>query len=512
MNVHAEQRTIKNLLAATMAGVVEHDLRAGTVRYDERWMLILGFDPESPVEVDEELWLRLTHPDDREELEAYWADHVEQGWPFQHTWRMSHAHGGYRWILGRSAVQLDESGTPTHATSFFSDVTERVEASRRHEALVAALPDTVLRVSHTGEVLDARLANRERDLELFDGLTKNRELDAITYPTLRGRLRKCVADSIETKKLVEANWSGQDEDEALRVELELRCTPVGQNEAVCIVRDITDRRFLETQLAQAQRLESIGQLAAGVAHEINTPLQFIGDNVHFLQTGVDRLVGFVTDCSKIIETHASPEGLELLESKRKSSKIKFLSSSCPDALDSAREGVERVAGIVKALKEFSHPGSDNAQPADLNRALQTTLQISVSEWKEVAEVVTEFDAELSPVTCFVDELNQCFLNIIVNAAHAIEEKYGSDKSGRIVLKTQSLDQAVEIRISDNGPGIPEEIRERIYDPFFTTKEVGKGTGQGLSIARKVVVEKHGGQLICESNAAGTTFVIRLPVD
>ncbi len=279
--------------------------------------------------------------------------------------------------------------------------------------------------------------------------------------------------------------------------------------------DVTERKVLESQLSQAQKLEAIGQLAAGIAHEINTPIQYVGDNTCFLQDAFGELSTFIKEsltCLEMVKA-SHPELAATIDEKTQELDLDYLLDEIPVAITQTLEGVERVANIVRAMKEFSHPGGREQTLTDLNKALENTLTVSRNEWKYVAEVTTEFDPSLPLVPCYPDELNQAFLNIIVNAAHAIAEIVDeeSEKKGLIEVQTRMTGNWVEIRISDTGPGIPREIRSRIFDPFFTTKEVGKGTGQGLAIAHNVIVEKHGGQLTCESTEGeGTTFCIRLP--
>jgi signal transduction histidine kinase len=281
--------------------------------------------------------------------------------------------------------------------------------------------------------------------------------------------------------------------------------------------DITERKLLEAQLVQAQKLESIGQLAAGIAHEINTPTQYVGDNIHFLKdafTGMIALTGKYKELLDTVKAGKVTKGIvdEIEETIHKTD-IAYLSEEIPKAIRQSLEGVERVTGIVRAMKEFSHPGTKEKEPIDINRAIENTLTVSRNAWKYVADVVTAFDPSLPLVPCLPGEFNQVVLNIIVNAAQAIAEKDGtSAEKGNIRVSTFNRDRWAEISISDNGPGIPEEIRSHIFDPFFTTKEVGKGTGQGLAIARSIIVDKHHGEIALDTvPGEGTTFTIRLPM-
>lgn len=504
-----ERETLVELvLAATLEGAIEHDLVSGACHYSERWLLLLGYDAEHRVTPSPSLWKELTHPDDLAEVEQLWEEHLQHGWPFQHTWRMKHAQGGYRWVLCRSVLRMDEEGAAERALSLFSDVTESVEAHLRHKALVEAVPDTMLRVSIDGEILDARLSRNPNEEALLGRAAAKRRLGDVCSAELASGLLALIRKAVESSSLQHLDWSFDGTFGTLH--FECRVTPIGSGEGVCLIRDVTERRRLEYQLLQAQKLESIGQLAAGIAHEINTPLQFIGDNARFVRLATERLTRLLGDYREL-STSLSAEQQDKLKKTERRLKLDYLLENCPSAVAACIDGLERVADIVAAMKEFSHPGSDKPTRSDINRALKSTVKISTNEWKHVAVVEFELAEPLPNVECYAGEVNQSFLNIIVNAAQALTEKYGDSRQGRITIRTLESGGAVEVRISDNGPGIPDEIRGRIFDPFFTTKDVGKGTGQGLSLARKTIVEKHGGELTCITRIGeGTTFVIRLP--
>lgn len=285
---------------------------------------------------------------------------------------------------------------------------------------------------------------------------------------------------------------------------------------VCVAVDLRERKRLEVDLRHAQKLESVGQLAAGVAHEINTPIQFVGDSVHFLKEAFDDLSQLVATFEGLREAakgKVPDELLDAVDEARDDADLDFLSTEAPKAIERTLQGVRRVAEIVKAMKEFSHPDVRQKCAADINRAITQTLTVARNEYKYVAEVESSF-GELPPVVCHLGDLNQVFLNLIVNAAHAVgavHEQTG--ELGKIFIETHHDEDDVVVTIRDTGTGIPEDIVGKIFDPFFTTKEVGKGTGQGLAIARNVVVEKHAGKLCVESElGSGTTFTVRLPVD
>jgi PAS domain S-box-containing protein len=282
--------------------------------------------------------------------------------------------------------------------------------------------------------------------------------------------------------------------------------------------DITERRRREQIANHAQKLEAVGQLAAGIAHEINTPVQFIGDNLHFLGDAFNDLSKVLAEQARLRDacraSGTCTAELDSVERAESAADVEFLMEEIPKAIHQSSEGVQRVAAIVKAMKDFSHPDSADRQPVDLNQTIATTLTVARNEYKYVADVVTEFDPTLGQVPCFAGEINQVILNLLVNAAHAIGDVVkGKSGKGIITISTRKIGQWAEIRLRDTGTGIPERVRNRLFEPFFTTKPVGKGTGQGLYLSRQIVVKRHNGTIDIETEMGkGTTFIIRLPYE
>lgn len=288
---------------------------------------------------------------------------------------------------------------------------------------------------------------------------------------------------------------------------------------VLVLNDVTQQKLLQSQLAQAQKLESVGQLAAGVAHEINTPMQYIGDNVRFVSKALGNLDDLLKTLPLVADAAVSDE--DVIHARNEISigfpvrKVRNWIKQIPEALQDSIEGVEAVAKIVNAMKEFSHPGVQERCGVQLNRVLESTITVARNEWKYVADVTTNFDEDLPEVQAFPSELNQAFLNIVVNAAHAIGERVenGDFEKGTIEVSTRRCLEFAVVEIKDNGGGIPSELQTRVFEPFFTTKEVGKGTGQGLSIVHSVVVGKHGGAISLNvDEGEGSSFVIQLPYE
>lgn len=282
-----------------------------------------------------------------------------------------------------------------------------------------------------------------------------------------------------------------------------------------IVLDVTTRHRLETELRAAQKLECVGRLASGVAHEINTPVQFVSDNIRFVAESFAAIASLVAKFRELVA--AGPDERDALaEAAREAdaaADTDYILENIPLALESSVEGLDQIARIVRSLKAFSHPDQRQCSTVDLNACIQNTLTIAAHEYRHLADVQTEL-GDLPPVLCHGGEINQVLLNLVVNAAHAIADLVeGTDRRGTIKVRTWCEDDTVLVCIRDTGTGIPSKIRDKIFDPFFTTKDVGRGTGQGLPFARSVVVDKHHGELTFETDVGrGTAFLVRLPVE
>jgi PAS domain S-box-containing protein len=281
--------------------------------------------------------------------------------------------------------------------------------------------------------------------------------------------------------------------------------------------DITERRRLEEKLDRSSKLEAIGQLAAGVAHEINTPTQLIGSNLRFLGQQIEPVLTLIDKAYALNEDVkngiATPDAAYQLEEAALAAHINFFRQESPKAIEQSLVGIERITHIVSAMRFFSHPGSETKEIANLNRIIESALSLSRNEWKNLADIQLDLDPDLPALECLPIDLSQVVLNLVINAVHAIQDVSAEreDYSGQITISSRKVDDLLEMRIIDNGIGIPKEIRNKIFDLFFTTKDVGRGTGQGLAIAYNVVVKKHGGSIEFESEVGkGTTFMIRLP--
>ncbi len=301
--------------------------------------------------------------------------------------------------------------------------------------------------------------------------------------------------------------------------------PISPDEIVLRVNRVLKERQLKTdliryhqELAQAQKFESIGLLAAGIAHEINTPIQYIGDNTVFMKDSFDDLAEVLDEFKQFIQDvkqgESNRERIEKMEKIFKEADIDFICEEIPIAVEQSLDGVNRVRKIVQSMKEFSHPGTQEKAMVDIHHTIETTVTVAINEWKYCADLTLDFAPDMPNIHCDASEMSQVFLNMIINAAHSILEKKGPDSSekGKIKISTAKNDQWAKIKISDTGNGIAKENIHKVFNPFFTTKEIGKGTGQGLAISRSVVVDRHHGKLEIETKIGrGTCFIIKLPL-
>jgi len=420
----------------------------------------------------------------------------------------------------------NESGRISHFVSICRDVTER-------EALRQEMSSVYAAVSRAKDAL--LLVSKERKPFFI-----NKAFSMLLGYTMN----ELPAEVISKIVYVDDNdgWDGpasntnrdgtrvrQEELIALngdRIPVEIRDWPVnGNNEEdlgqVFVLRDLRDERRLEEEqkmmdvrMRQAQKMEAIGQLAAGIAHEINNPIQFVGNNTSFLSTSFSDLTRLIDAQKRALEKAGTAADLSEVNSVIEEIDYSYLQTEVPEAITQTLEGVHRVSDIVKAMKDFSHPGTKNRQRTDLNKAVKDAILVARNEWKYNSDIITDLTPDLPTALCLAGEVNQVILNLLVNSAHAINDAVakGRRERGTITLKTEYDSKELRIILSDDGCGIPMSIQDRVFEPFFTTKEVGKGTGQGLAIAYDVIVRKHKGRLSFKSiEGTGTTFVVALPI-
>jgi PAS domain S-box-containing protein len=467
-------RRINLVTQAAHIGVFEHNTTNGDIWWSGVMFDIFGEDP-SIFRPTAESWLAHVHPEDRQRVQENAGSATRARTSATVQYRILRGDGTIRHIQSIGSYAELEAGEPTRLTGIVTDITERVESLQREQALLRQIRESS---QNAGE--------RDQDL---------------TEPALPALSPGFIVEAAEGQASATAP-SGNEQDlrrhlASLEETVRLRTASLEQaNEQ--LREQMHLRQAVEVELGLAQKLEAVGRLAAGIAHEINTPIQYISDSVHFLGSAFEEMLTAIANAGQPQETTPASD-------------LPFLLAEVPGAIDRIIEGTQRVATIVRAMKEFAHPDATEKAPADLNRALETTLLIARSEYKYVAEVELHL-GEMPEVVCNAGEISQVFLNLIVNSAHALADAGRNADSGRIVVRTALVDGWAELQFEDNGCGISQHIIDKIYDPFFTTKEVGRGSGQGLAIARSIVVDKHSGRIsVASTPGEGTCFTVRLPV-
>ncbi len=521
--LETSQTSLELAMKGGELGLWHWDVDSGYFELSVDWLERLGHNERS-LNADIDSFRELLHVDELCFWTADDAASLTADEPYDRQFRLRRPDGSYKWVhvLGRSNA-TNPDGSPESLSGILFDIDARKRTELRDAGMARIIEDSINEVY----IVDRQTL---RFLEVNRGARENlgyslEELRQLSPPSIKlaGTLDEFSdrINSLTTGRLERLEF------ETMHVRKDGSTYPVIMNVQaarlldrdvfVAIGSDLSQRRELETQLAEAQRLESIGQLAAGVAHEMNTPLQFVGNNVSFLSDCSDALFEVIDLCQNQLD--ADPlswkERQEAIREAMQRTSFDRIRAEAPKAIAESLEGIDRVLKIVRAMREFTHPGEEEMAPTDLNRALTSTATVTRNRWKEAAELELELDPYLPEVECFGAAMNQVFVNLIVNAADAIGERLEDDPSGppgAITVRTISSDQSVQIEVIDNGAGMPEEVQRRVFDPFFTTKEVGKGTGQGLSLSHAIVTQKHRGQLAVESiPGEGTTMRVTLPV-
>jgi two-component system NtrC family sensor kinase len=446
--------------------------------------------------------------------------------------------GKKTWVLSTKVPLRDAAGEITGLVGISRDVTahklaelERLAMQSRYQVLFESASEAIMTMSD-GIFLDCNPAT----LRMFHCADKAQFItSSVSDFSPPGQPDGTPSPTAAERHITEAlklgakryEWTHRRRDgEDFPAEVSLTAFWLGDCRVVqATVRDLTaqkkvekEKQLMDMHLRQSQKLESIGQLAAGIAHEINTPTQYVGDNTRFLKDAFNGIFSVLRNQEKLLaaakQSALTPESFAQNDALIIASDLEYLCKQVPQAISETLEGIDRVSKIVGAMKEFSHPGGREKSLADLNQAIVSTVTVARNEWKYVADLTTSLEPNLPLIPCFLGEFNQVILNLVVNAAHAIEDviKKQPGTKGRITIHTRRDGDQVEVRVSDTGTGIPAAHRQKVFEPFFTTKGVGKGTGQGLSIVYSNIVKRHGGTVSFETETdRGTTFIIRLPV-
>lgn len=406
------------------------------------------------------------------------------------------------------------------------DITERKKAEemvRERESIYRILAEH----SYAGVyvVQDGRFRFINSNAASYGGYSREELLGQgtgiLVHPKDREEEKKNARDMLKGKRTTPYEFRIVTKDGEIRwiMETVTSITYEGRPAILGNSMDVTEKRQREMHDLHSQKLESVGLLAAGIAHEINTPIQFVGDNLHFMNDAfqdIFSLLSLYDDFRSLDATNltACAALRDRILEKADVMDMGYLKDEIPRAIEQSLDGIQRVSHIIQAMREFSHPGGAEKTQFDLNKAIESTIILTRNEWKYTTELTTSLTPDLPLIRGYPADFNQVILNLLVNAAHAVQARLQAEPGGKghIEVSTRKVGDEVEICIRDTGTGIPPEIQSKIFDPFFTTKEVGKGTGQGLAIARNIIVRKHGGRIYFESKVGeGTTFHIRLPL-
>lgn len=506
-------------------GLWHWDVNSGYFDVSTDWLATFGL--ENNLESDVEKFHELLHEEDTVLWTEADAASLAPDEPYDRQFRIRRGDGSFAWVqaLGRSNGLLPD-GSPESISGIMLDIDAR-KSAELHDASMANIIEESLNEVYvfdrqSWQYLEVNRGAREN---LDYSLHQLREMTPVeVLPEYEEAEFAGLLDELETSRREHV------EVEALHERKNGTCYPVmlnlqkahlvGREVYVAFVVDLTHRRELENQLSQAQKLESIGQLAAGVAHEMNTPLQYVSANIQYLNSCSDAIFEVIDAFRDSLDIDTEPADWHArhasLNDKMNDRRFEQIREELPKAIVDSKEGVDRVLKIVRAMKVFSHPGTEEKTPTDLNNSIRSTVTITENRWKFSSELVLDLDEDLDHVECDPGSINQVFVNLIVNAADAIADRVDSLEEpdftrGRITVRTYRDGANAVIEVEDNGCGMPDSVRRRIFDPFYTTKDVGKGTGQGLTLSHSIVVQKHHGALNAISTVGeGTTMQVVLP--
>lgn len=512
--LRASEKRYRLLFERNLAGVLRTTIEGRVLDCNQAIVRMFGYDSPEEVRAFPAAHYYVSAPD----RDAFVAKLKSEKSFTNHEMKFRRKDGNAFWVIASFSIVENDSANGKIIEGTLVDITERKRAEKELRLTQSSLEDASdaifwmdpeARIVYANQAACASLGRSREELLSLSIPDINPLVPKEAWRKFWDELKARGSMTFETRHQTKQGLPFPVEVTANYLEFD------GQEYSFAFVRDITERRALESQLRHAQKLEGIGQLAAGIAHEINTPTQFVTDNLTFLRDSwksTHELLEQYRETVRNAEEALPKDVTAALRQAEKACDLEFIATEVPRAIDQSLDGARRVAKIVRAMKEFSHPDSADKTATDLNKAIASTITVARNEWKYVSEIATEFDEALLPVVCYPGDINQVVLNLIVNAAHAIKEKIKEGEKGTITVSTRMRGESVEIAVKDTGSGIPEAIRNRIFDPFFTTKEVGKGTGQGLALAYTVVVKKHGGKIWFETEVGcGTTFFITLPV-
>jgi two-component system NtrC family sensor kinase len=498
-----ELTELRQVLTSVEERLWDWNVPTRELRVSRSWRELLGY-AEGELEPTIAMFRGLCHPEDLPEVDQLIRAHLEGYTPYlEFTYRARHKDGHWVWFLVRGkAVAHDSQGRPVRVVGTDVDITARKQSEERLRALFRAIPDLLFRMRFDGTFIDWNDGSHEPTAlppEAFLG----KKIQTLPLPRFFVEMTLShVQRVIRDGHLAVFEYDLEKKGRGVQ-RYEARVVRCGPDEAVCMVRNITERKLVEerqAQLIQAEKLASLGQLAAGIAHEINNPVSYVTSNLNTLAEGVSRLVPLLRLQRELMEGR---ERLERLREPWEQADTENLLKELPEIIQESLTGIRRITEIVQSLRSFSHGDTGRPQTVDLNAELESTLRMVWNELKYKCEVIRDFEP-LPLISCYPTQIAQVFTNLLVNAAHAIE------RHGEIRIRTRPQGNEVMVAISDTGKGMTPETLSRLFTPFFTTKPRGQGTGLGLSISRDIIV-RHGGRIEVQSTPGqGSTFTVYLP--
>ncbi len=518
----SEER-FRGLAKASPVAIIITDI-AGNLLYANEKMHEMT--KASAVQLAGQGWLNNVYREDRKLVWKHWLERVGPATDKVEL-RLLSGNGSFIWVLWQVVEMGNTRGKAAGNIHTFTDITGIKEAQLAMSRLTAAIDQAAEMIVMTG--LDGLMTYVNPAFEAVSGFSRHEAVGRPPSILASGEQRAEFFDDMWQTITGGEVWKGRivnRRKNGERYTLESSIGPIRNQSGeligfVGVGRDITQQLVVESQLRQSQKLESIGELAAGIAHEINTPTQYVTSNLQFLSDSCETYTQTIGRCRELVRFVEEHPDLFPDESFRERAgsvldeeEMAYLAEDVPNALKESEAGLKRIAEIVRSIKQLAHPGELAKAFHDLNEIVRNAITVSTNEWKYVADMAFEPDDSLAPVFCLKGEVGQVVLNLIVNAAHAIESKLqGSDGQGTISIHTRSEGDFAVLEVSDTGTGMSAEVAAKAFDPFFTTKEVGKGTGQGLAISHNVVVGMHGGRIEIETvEGEGTTFTVRLPFE
>ncbi|HYH98429.1 ATP-binding protein [Hyalangium sp.] len=482
------------------------------LRVSRRWREIAGY-AENELAPTFDAWKQLCHPEDLPRIQSSLQAHAEGTTPHaEFEYRTRCKDGEWAWILSRARVAArDEQGKPIRIVGTDTDLTAMKRSEERLSALLLAIPDLIFRLRGDGTYIDFSCSTSERTLlapEEFIG----RNMRDLPMPQYLNDLWFSNLDRVLRDGALAVYEYELDMPQG-RQSYEARVVRSGPDEVVSIIRNITERRLVEerqAQLIQAEKLASLGQMAAGLAHEINNPVSYVASNLRALDEYASAVGPLLRMLREFLEEPGteprtlSAEQLARMRQLWQQGELDELLSDMPELIQESLTGTRRIKEIAQSLRVFAREDDGQPQSVDVNEELESTLRMVSNELKYKCDVKRDF-GPLPRITCFPTQLVQVFTNLLLNAAQAIETR------GEIRIRTWQRDTEVVVEISDTGKGMTAETISKLFTPFFTTKPRGQGTGLGLSISRDIV-NRHGGRIEVRSEPGkGSTFTVTLPL-